>query len=334
MVGAAEGLDVLKEHLKFFCCAIQWNLKKIAVAHTGQTSIEERCGVYGMNTPALKLLQEQRGALEESLREIAKVIGEKPRTKTLGDLRTNISATLPLLPDVDNDHAVLEHLSDMLLRADRQPLSLKNYKDVAPQLTDLQNTWAKAMEEALPDLEGEAYAMQAADHLACLLSPVYAEYLTLCREANRYDFLTLGKANAGPASVLPKTCSKLRDRYRYVMVDEFQDTNPLQWEILSYLVGGGPKGLLDRDRLCIVGDPQQSIFRFRQADVRVFKQVHDMIEDSNRHHGLADLPMDYDAEPGIARQRVKSAGSSVSRELSLAQSTSSVAHGRRVSAHL
>ncbi len=81
------------------------------------------------------------------------------------------------------------------------------------------------------------------------------------------------------------------------MVDEFQDTNPLQWDILSYIVGDGPDGLLDKDRLCIVGDPQQSIFRFRQADVRVFQQVHEKIVASNRHRGLAESPMAYDAMP-------------------------------------
>ena len=190
-----EGLDVLKEHLKVLL-RNPVEPEKIVVAHAGQPSIEERCRRLRDEAPALKLLQEQRGALEGALREITKIIGEKPRTKTLGDLQTNISATLPLLPDVDNDHASLEHLSDMLFRADRQPLSMKNYKDVAPQLSDLQNTWAKALEDPLPDLEGEAYAMQAADHLACLLGPVYAEYLALCRDANRYDFLTLARRTA------------------------------------------------------------------------------------------------------------------------------------------
>lgn len=53
------------------------------------------------------------------------------------------------------------------------------------------------------------------------------------------------------------------ERFAHVMVDEFQDTNPLQNEIL---------GLLDRDNLFRVGDERQSIYRFRHADVGVFRE--------------------------------------------------------------
>ena len=54
-----------------------------------------------------------------------------------------------------------------------------------------------------------------------------------------------------------------RDRFTHVMVDEFQDTNPLQNELL---------GLLERDNLFRVGDERQSIYGFRHADVRVFRR--------------------------------------------------------------
>jgi ATP-dependent helicase/nuclease subunit A len=59
--------------------------------------------------------------------------------------------------------------------------------------------------------------------------------------------------------------SQLARRFRYVMVDEFQDTNALQLDILLPLLDH-----LDGGNLFIVGDPKQSIYRFREADVRVF----------------------------------------------------------------
>lgn len=57
-----------------------------------------------------------------------------------------------------------------------------------------------------------------------------------------------------------------RRRFRVVMVDEFQDTNPLQKELVSLLCGPG-------QRLFLVGDPKQSIYLFRGADVAVFAQA-------------------------------------------------------------
>jgi len=54
-------------------------------------------------------------------------------------------------------------------------------------------------------------------------------------------------------------------------VDEFQDTIALQWEIVSLLAGG--KDALTKDKIFIVGDPKQSIYGFRDADIRIFKQV-------------------------------------------------------------
>lgn len=64
---------------------------------------------------------------------------------------------------------------------------------------------------------------------------------------------------------------QLRNRYRQVMVDEFQDTNALQWAIISQL--GTPDDQLQPDKFFVVGDPKQSIYGFRNADVRVFQDV-------------------------------------------------------------
>jgi ATP-dependent helicase/nuclease subunit A len=55
---------------------------------------------------------------------------------------------------------------------------------------------------------------------------------------------------------------------RHVMVDEYQDTNPLQWRIISALAPLAQPG-----RLFVVGDPKQSIYRFRQAQVSIFNRT-------------------------------------------------------------
>ncbi len=67
---------------------------------------------------------------------------------------------------------------------------------------------------------------------------------------------------------------RLDARYRHILIDEFQDTNPLQWQVLqSWLAAYGEAeagGAPDRPSVFIVGDPKQSIYRFRRAEPRVF----------------------------------------------------------------
>jgi ATP-dependent helicase/nuclease subunit A len=76
------------------------------------------------------------------------------------------------------------------------------------------------------------------------------------------------------------------DRYRYILVDEFQDTDPIQCKIIWTILGN-----LDEasDRLFIVGDPKQSIYLFRDADVALFKEMQEII-----HKGLKGkiVPLD------------------------------------------
>ncbi|MBP2640275.1 MAG: hypothetical protein H6Q66_1226 [Firmicutes bacterium] len=67
-------------------------------------------------------------------------------------------------------------------------------------------------------------------------------------------------------------CRKYQERIHHMMVDEFQDTNDLQRQIV-YLLCGGDAEILYGEKLFVVGDPKQSIYRFRGADVSVFDRV-------------------------------------------------------------
>jgi len=79
---------------------------------------------------------------------------------------------------------------------------------------------------------------------------------------------------------------RLDARYRHILIDEFQDTNPLQWQVLqSWLAGYGALDAgeaeegapADRPSVFIVGDPKQSIYRFRRAEPRVFDAAVDLL---------------------------------------------------------
>ena len=63
--------------------------------------------------------------------------------------------------------------------------------------------------------------------------------------------------------------ARLDAKYKQILVDEFQDTNPLQWQILRAWLAGYSEGD-EKPKVFIVGDPKQSIYRFRRADPRLF----------------------------------------------------------------
>jgi ATP-dependent helicase/nuclease subunit A len=67
---------------------------------------------------------------------------------------------------------------------------------------------------------------------------------------------------------------EFRERFRVILVDEFQDTDPLQADLLLALAGGDD-GRLRPGALFIVGDPKQSIYRFRRADVGAYRRIAD-----------------------------------------------------------
>lgn len=83
----------------------------------------------------------------------------------------------------------------------------------------------------------------------------YAEEKKRRRAIDYEDMLRLGRRLLD----LDTPAATIRDRYRTFTVDEFQDTNALQWNLLRAWVG-------DRDDVCVVGDPAQTIFSFTGAD--------------------------------------------------------------------
>jgi len=70
---------------------------------------------------------------------------------------------------------------------------------------------------------------------------------------------------------------KLDSRYRHVLLDEFQDTNPVQWQILQAWFSAAA-AVDSRPTVFVVGDPKQSIYRFRRADARLFGVVREFLQ--------------------------------------------------------
>ncbi len=78
--------------------------------------------------------------------------------------------------------------------------------------------------------------------------------------------------------------NELRDRFQYIMVDEFQDTNDLQWKIIKKIAADST-GQIVNPRVFIVGDEKQAIYSFRGGDVRLFSRVREELKEANRTSG-------------------------------------------------
>ncbi len=106
----------------------------------------------------------------------------------------------------------------------------------------------------------QIYAGEAVDWSSQTLARVYTAYEALLAEQNALDFDDLLMRMALLLRDDPELRSQLEDRFRYVLIDEYQDTNHAQYTIAHSLT-------LDRQNICATGDPDQSIYAWRGADI-------------------------------------------------------------------
>ncbi len=125
------------------------------------------------------------------------------------------------------------------------------------------------------------------DHIAMLrLSRLLlAEFAALKRQRGLVDMPDLERAAEallGDSDLAGWVQERLDQRLRHVLIDEFQDTSPLQWQALhgwlsSYTGAGGGASGQRPPAVFIVGDPKQSIYRFRNAEPRVFAAAREFV---------------------------------------------------------
>jgi ATP-dependent helicase/nuclease subunit A len=89
----------------------------------------------------------------------------------------------------------------------------------------------------------------------------------------------------------PEVREALQRRYRYLLVDELQDTDPVQMEVVEHLCGGE----LTAGKLFGVGDYKQSIYRFRGADASLFQRLRQTMP----HDGRLGLTLNFRSQPAI-----------------------------------
>ena len=153
--------------------------------------------------------------------------------------------------------AVLDSKVGLLAEAARRlrmRLQLAELRDAAAEIE-----WAKVTQVRPEDYPLACEKAGRTGPLApASLAALYAGYEALRSERNVVDFESVLELTAAILAAHPAAAAAVRDRYRYFVVDEYQDVNPLQKLLLDQWAG-------DRDDVCVVGDPRQTIYSFTGA---------------------------------------------------------------------
>ena len=110
-------------------------------------------------------------------------------------------------------------------------------------------------------ISAEEYALEAGnDYWKLITGKLYKAYQARLQDANAVDFDDLIYLTVRVFEQNPDVLEKYQNRYRYILVDEYQDTNYSQYRLVSLLAE-------QHGNLCVVGDDDQSIYRFRGATI-------------------------------------------------------------------
>ena len=304
----------------------QGPLLVIAGAGTGKTRViterirhllESDPTLSGENILGLTFTDKAAGEMKA---RVVKATGERGKGVTL---KTFHAFCESLLKDVDSDHVMLDKVDHwILLRRNLHRLQLDRYRRLAEPgqfLSDFIEFFSRCQDELVSCGDYARYAEQLAAELEAAqgeldedtlaervetvarereIARAYAASEALLREKKRSSF---GSLITGAVELLERNAAlreSLQQRYRYILVDEFQDTNIAQLRLLALLAN-------DNKNVFAVGDNDQAIYRFRGASFGSFKLFLEQFagwregQDSSRFR--VSLVENYRSTPNILR---------------------------------
>lgn len=144
----------------------------------------------------------------------------------------------------------------------------------------------------LPDSYAQHTGLMERDRAAKMtaMPKIYSMYMQRCRNANAMDFDDLLIYTYKLMHDNPEVLAQYVERYEYVLVDEYQDTNLVQQEIVKLLT-------MSRQRVCVVGDDAQSIYSFRGANIDNILNFQDIYDNTK----LFKLEQNYRSTQSIVQ---------------------------------
>ena len=224
-----------------------------------------------------------RVALDEYLRHMTELAPDIPEY----DFKT-LPGRYRILPRKAQrfDLSIARYLYGLLMDFDGDPkITMKEseWRGKAAQARPEKTRWVAFAEEvAAPFIA--AFRAQRYAAVLDVYRAAYGEYENVKWEAGALNYQDLLMKAAALLRDHPAVRRYFRERFTHLLVDEFQDTDPLQAQVMLYLTAANVE---ERDwRRCVpvpgalfvVGDPKQSIYRFRRADIVTYDEVKRLIK--------------------------------------------------------
>ena len=129
------------------------------------------------------------------------------------------------------------------------------------ELPSMEKTFGKIAYAKSRGISFEQAAETQVDWHDQFSADLYARLKTCMRAYNAVDFDSLLSLAVQLFEEHPSVLKRYQDRYHYIMIDEYQDTNPVQYRLAKLISG-------ERNNLCVVGDDDQSIYGWRGAEIK------------------------------------------------------------------
>ncbi len=213
--------------------------------------------VVGVNPRSIMAVTFTNKAAREMEERLNKLVSASVKDLTLGTFHAICARILRQdgkAINVDNKFSIYDDDDQIsLIKRSLQDLAL-DPKQFAPRALQSVISSAKSQMQEPSDLHGKSYFDEVTKR-------VYERYQKLLTDSSALDFDDLLLKTVILFRQDPKILERYQQRYMHIQVDEFQDTNLVQYELVKQL-GGKYRNV------CVVGDPDQSIYSWRAADIR------------------------------------------------------------------
>ena len=257
-------LDALNEPQRQAVMATDGPLLILAGAGSGKTRVLthrtayliEECGVNPYNIMAITFTNKAAGEMRERIDQMVGYGSEGIWVCTFHSTCVRILRRYIDRLGFGTNFSIYDSDDQKTLMKDickRLEIDTKMYKEKM-----FLSAISSAKDELIDPIEFETRA--AGDYVKRKQAQVYREYQQALKQNNALDFDDLIMKTVELFKLDKEVLASYQDRFRYIMVDEYQDTNTAQFELIRLLA-------LKYQNLCVVGDDDQSIYKFRGANI-------------------------------------------------------------------